>query len=466
MSSLERDNSIRRPKVLVGVSVALLIAATIFLTARALWTPVLTSREHVRLTLFAMIPFGAICLMLAVARRDSVALKWLVMAGATVGLTLAVVAPPANSNDLSAYTFYGRILVTHHVSPYTHVPNDFQSDPFLKYVQPIWRNTGSVYGPLFTGMSAGIVGVAGQSQLATRLLFQLLAALAVLLGLILLLREKTGAISLALVGVNPLVLILFVNSAHNDLLVGLLLLVAALEYRRGKPVLVALGIAAATLIKITAIIPGIALITIMLLRRQFKFAITSGMASLAVITLGYLIAGGTAALHPLKSASKLVAFSIWERHTQLAISMHANPGGDLAPAQPVRFSIVAALVALSIGVALIGWSGRPSLAMSTAALTFLLGAPYVLPWYSAWIIFLIALELDATVILITFAHVLAIGAIYLIALSPLKNGAEWYRLAHNRGQVELIPAALLALLCLRSIAGRVAATIKRRERIQ
>ena len=52
-------------------------------------------------------------------------------------------------------------------------------DPFLQYVGAGWRHTTSVYGPLFTAVSAAFTDVAGGSALRARLAFQGLAALSV-----------------------------------------------------------------------------------------------------------------------------------------------------------------------------------------------------------------------------------------------------------------------------------------------
>ncbi len=51
---------------------------------------------------------------------------------------------------------YGRMITVHHVSPYTHVPADFPTDPFVHRVDPQWRHTGSVYGPLFVAYAAAV----------------------------------------------------------------------------------------------------------------------------------------------------------------------------------------------------------------------------------------------------------------------------------------------------------------------
>src|SRR5436190_22141806 len=100
------------------------------------------------------------------------------LAAAVGGAALALIAPPVGSTDVSSYAVYGRMVAVHHASPYTHVPADYPNDPWYARMATFWHHTGSVYGPLFTGVSAAAMAVAGTSFLATRLFFQLLAALA------------------------------------------------------------------------------------------------------------------------------------------------------------------------------------------------------------------------------------------------------------------------------------------------
>ncbi len=73
---------------------------------------------------------------------------------------ISVAAPPRNSHDLWSYVMYGRMVSAHHLSPYSHVPIDFLHDPLLGRVATGWRHTSSVYGPLFTGVSAALTRVA------------------------------------------------------------------------------------------------------------------------------------------------------------------------------------------------------------------------------------------------------------------------------------------------------------------
>src|SRR5438105_5476963 len=111
----------------------------------------------------------------------AVTLKPRALVVACVALMIVAIAVPVRSSkDVYAYIMYGRIVAQHHASPYTHVPADFPDDPALRRVQPAFRETGSVYGPVFTGFSAAGMSVCGASPLCGRIFFQTLEALAVL----------------------------------------------------------------------------------------------------------------------------------------------------------------------------------------------------------------------------------------------------------------------------------------------
>ena len=107
-------------------------------------------------------------------------------------LVLAVARPPMQSHDLWSYVMYGRVFSHHHVSPYTHAPSAFVHDPFLLRVDPLWRSTESVYGPLFTAWSGLITLLGGSVALLLRLGFQVTAAVAVLAAAHLVDRRTSG----------------------------------------------------------------------------------------------------------------------------------------------------------------------------------------------------------------------------------------------------------------------------------
>ena len=173
------------------------------------------------------------CAALAVLERRSprLGLRPVVAAIALVFL-VAVAVPPRTSNDLWSYTIYGRMASVYGDSPYDKLPIDFRSDPFFHLVSPIWQHRGSVYGPVFVGYTAAGTALAGNSVLADRLFFQLSAAIAAAAVLWLVWRRTRSTAALVWLGLHPLLGPIIVNGGHNDIIIGLAVLGAAMLARR------------------------------------------------------------------------------------------------------------------------------------------------------------------------------------------------------------------------------------------
>jgi alpha-1,6-mannosyltransferase len=178
--------------------------------------------------------------------------------GVTGGLlVLAVAIPPTQSRDVYAYAYYGRLVSHYGQSPYTHsAAGHYPEDPFARRVDPIWRHNASVYGPVWTWISAlGTATVARTSFLATRIYFQTVAAIAAALSLWLIWRRTRSPAAVAFLGVNPVIIISIVNGGHNDAVVGLGVLAGVLFLIAERPVWAALVFGLAVLIKVSALHP-------------------------------------------------------------------------------------------------------------------------------------------------------------------------------------------------------------------
>ena len=176
----------------------------------------------------------------------------------------------------------------------------------------MWQNTSSVYGPLWNGISAGVVSVTHTSSQSTRMWFQSLAALSVFLAVLLIARRTRSPGAVALIGLNPLIIYDVVNGGHNDALVGLALLVGVLLASRERFALAALAIALGALVKLVALLGLVALIVWILRKRGVHpAAIATGVGG-GVIAVGYALSGGLDALTPLRDARlQMSRNSIW-----------------------------------------------------------------------------------------------------------------------------------------------------------
>ncbi len=155
------------------------------------------------------------------------------LGGAAIfGLTL-VLLPSLPSDDVFSYILYGRISAVHGANPLISTPADFANDPFLTLV--FWRDVRSVYGPVWLLLSAGVSWLAeglGGSLALYVVLFKLLGFAAHLtnawliwriLGRLAPERRLQGTLLYAW---NPLCLLEFCASGHNDAVMLTLLLLA------------------------------------------------------------------------------------------------------------------------------------------------------------------------------------------------------------------------------------------------
>jgi hypothetical protein len=180
----------------------------------------------------------------------------LVVMAATLafGVTLLLL-PSLPSDDVFSYTLYGRISVVHHANPLVATPADFPNDPFLSLV--FWRDVRSVYGPVWLLLSSGISLLAqglGGSLVVYVLLFKLLGLAAHLINALLIwmilgwVAPRRQLLGTLLYTWNPLCLLEFCASAHNDALMLLFLLLGVYLLVRGweGAALVAFGLSIST----------------------------------------------------------------------------------------------------------------------------------------------------------------------------------------------------------------------------
>lgn len=224
-----------------------------------------------QLALLATLLVGASCAAggaILVARRveGTSDRRWLWLAlgvAAALGLTLALL-PALPSDDVFSYILYGRISALHHANPLVTTPASFPSDPFLSLVY--WQTTRSVYGPVWLLVSGALSLLAqalGGGLVAYVALFKALglathlantALIWLILGRLAPRRRLAGTLLYAW---NPLCLVEFCASAHNDalMLFFLLLCVYALVCGREALGLIALALAIQTKITPIALAP-------------------------------------------------------------------------------------------------------------------------------------------------------------------------------------------------------------------
>ena len=344
-----------------------------------------------------VVSFAALAVMVAAELRRRRLGRRAVLAVGGALLVLAVVVPPLQSNDVWSYATYGRMVSEYGVSPYRHAPADFPDDPVAARSSDFWRDSPSVYGPAFTGISAVGMEIAGTSRLKARLFFQGLAALAVLASLVLVDRRLKDPMATAFVAVNPLTVIAVVNGGHNDALIGLALLGGVLLVVAKRPGWAGAVMALGVLVKIAALLPVAAVAVWVWRRRGNRPALAFGAAVGGVVGAGLLLAGGPVVLQPLREAAlRFTNGSVWAAPRRWLASALTGPGRDAVDATRLSgriLSTVALLVAVGLTVVAIRSIRRPGVAqvVGVSVLAYMLLGAYVLPWYLAWSLPVLAL---------------------------------------------------------------------------
>jgi len=304
--------------------------------------------------------------------------KALVGACAAGLLVLAVAAPPTESGDVWAYAWYGRVVAHYHANPYTTPPSQHPNDKWARHVDRPYQNSNSVYGPVFTAVSGVGMLAFGYWFLAARLFFQLLAAACVAAALVVIWRRTRSPAALAIIGLNPLVVVSVVNGGHNDAWVGLAILAGVVLVTRDRMRSAGLVFAAAALIKVAAVLPLLAVGLWVWRNRGWRAAAEMGVAAALLGLVAYGIAGGTTAIGPLRAAQlHFSGPSVWKGPERWlgghGLTRWLATGATLAA---VAFTLFLARRRID--------HADPALIAGGAVLAYCLLGPYVLPWYVFW----------------------------------------------------------------------------------
>jgi Glycosyltransferase family 87 len=386
--------TIRNGALAAGLSVAAGVAACVAL-AWADDSPVVPGRagelagDH-RLAWWFLaalvVAFAAYLVALLFVGRGAVPLV-AVAAVALVVQLLPLAGPLLLSSDAYTYWDYGRIAAVHGGNPYRENPDDYELDPAFPWVGGGWRDTTSVYGPVFTLASEPIALAAGSSHSRAAWIYKSLAALAVLAcaaGAARLSSRK--AFALAFVGWNPLLAIHFGGGGHNDAWMTALVLAALIAAASRRRQAAGAAWALAALVKWVPL--AFLLLRTIEARATRRRVGHAGFAVSAVFVLGlatwrygwhWLAAFGPLA----RNANKETSFAIPHRLTQLGL-----------PHWLALAVVAVGFVAAYAWLAREAWRGHARLGL--AAVAFLLAAPYLAAWYVVWALPLAAAEDDRT----------------------------------------------------------------------
>jgi alpha-1,6-mannosyltransferase len=335
--------------------------------------------------------------------------------GAIVALHATfMLAPPLLSSDVFNYIDAGRLHALYGLNPYLATPLARTGDVAFPYTGIAWAHSASVYGPIFTLLSSALAPLGAAAQLWTLKALTAGASLGCV-ALVWACARRLGRPPLQAAmfyGLNPIVLVSAVGGAHNDLLMGLLVLLGlafALRDRMRPAVATLVGAAA---IKLTAglVVPFVLIAS----GARWRHAALAGIGALAVLAVGAFVLFGTAPMDVVGTLSQGSAHHYGElRSVPGFVSAYAGLGpiGSLARA----LLHAAGLAAIAL-LALRAWRGRlPWLtAASWSVVALLLSSTRLEPWYAVWLIPLAAVSTDRRVRGASHALMLAIASIALI----------------------------------------------------
>jgi hypothetical protein len=184
--------------------------------------------------------WAAFFIAVGLARRlgdsgaERAAFKRIAVGGALVAVAL-ILTPPSLSTDLYHYSLFGRMIITRGLNPYVTTGNALKGEPL--WVLSDSHTIPTHYGPVFTVLSVLAAAVGRGGPIGTALGFKTLAtgfgALAAWSVVALARRQgRSGALPLALVVLNPLILVETAGSGHNEtVMLGLALIVGSVHVK-------------------------------------------------------------------------------------------------------------------------------------------------------------------------------------------------------------------------------------------
>lgn len=312
-----------------------------------------------------------------------------------------LVAVPIFSRDVYAYTGQGR-LMAQGLDPYTTGISAL-SNWFMQGTDPSWAENRTPYGPLFLWLSRGVVALTGAQPDISVLLFRLIACIGVALCVVYVpklarLHGIDGARALWLSVANPLFLLSFIASAHNDALM-LGLAVAGTYFAATKR-----GVLGVVLVTASIAVKPITIVLLPFIGllwagraagwgRRFRYWAATGSLSLALLWLmgvpGSLGLGWTWALTDTNPG--YTGYSPSGFGGQM-VELAANAVGldGLLIARGFRGLLTLASIAVAAGLAIFGDPKHTVRRMGLAFAAVVLLAPIIQPWYILWFLPLLA----------------------------------------------------------------------------
>lgn len=326
-----------------------------------------------------------------------------------IGVALAALLSMAKhsfSGDVYSYIMYGRVAAVHGSNPMLVTPDQFPDDPFLSHMTMNYRDTVSVYGPIWVLLSVGATRLAEAvgGDLTTYVVLYRLVCLAGYAGSVVAVwalasrwRPNQVVSATLTYALCPLTVV-ELSAIHNDfVMMGLIGAGFVLADRRRVGLAVG-AITAAALVKWIAVVPMVFVVVAALsaapdARRRWGVA---GRALLACVLVTFVAFAPFSApvrsslspfSQPLSPTNSLVEFG------QILIPRLLQVVGINVTLAELSATGTALAGVTTIGALLVGtvyvWKCRaaPTAAATSTAgalLAITLVAPRFWPWYALW----------------------------------------------------------------------------------
>ena len=318
---------------------------------------------------------------------------WVLFGGAAVLHLLVMVAPPPQSQDFYQYLFYGKMQSVHGANPYVVQPAFFYRDAWYSWIK--WPDQTSVYGPVWTLISAGAVKLGGSSLTSAFIALKsavLALDLAIMWMIVSIARTRPDPETVAGWGLlvyawNPLIWVSVPLGGLADVAIAASFVGAVLARRRGRSWVATLLLTAALLVKVYAAI-GLVLHLVLMARERGKpFALRQ--TALAGLTATLIYAPYWAGLDTFRGLIRVADFTNQSLvgGIQALLTPVMGALGSGAPADTAAVVIRWILAALLLGA--VGWAirgVRSEKQLWRATVGVLAVYAYLTPWFFYWYI--------------------------------------------------------------------------------
>ena len=366
--------------------------------------------------------------LLVLTGAEELSMKTLIWAITSVYLIL-LLAPPLLSTDVFTYLSAGRLQILHGVNPYLHGPVVQPQDPVFAWTGLVWCDTPTVYGPLFSYLSAGLAGFGLAVGLWTMKFIAAVAAAACAWLTWSIAKElgRPPKMAMLFVALNPVLLVHGVGGGHNDLLMLVAVLAAVRLVLASRPGQAGAAVAVAVAIKATA---GLALPFVLIGSRRHaergsrRAAIGFGIAAMILGVIGTISYGLSWLAIPI-TVSKGPSRHVGELESFPGMfSGYLHLGTLGTPARIVLGVSAVAVVLLALRYALKGgdnWIGATAISVAGAlSLSTQLHA-----WYIVLALPFAALSDDRRVRRMAIALTVAVLLVTPAIRGMLPIGADW-----------------------------------------